>query len=218
MLNYLKEFLPPAMQNELPQIDIKTPPRIVLNHLVNNKIINNKTEINLNEIIYTFAYTIYGDILFCYSDYGICHLSFIDPSESKKEAVAKVRKIWKDVKHFEFDSTLSSYGSNFLNFETSSLTNNVTILLKGSEFQFQVWKTLMCIPIGSKVSYNHIANAIGRPRAYRAVGTAVGQNPVAILVPCHRVIKSDGEIGDYRWGSERKKKILEIEATKSLLH
>jgi AraC family transcriptional regulator of adaptative response/methylated-DNA-[protein]-cysteine methyltransferase len=86
--------------------------------------------------------------------------------------------------------------------------------LKGSNFQFQVWRALLKIAPGQTVSYGQLAAAIGRPGAARAVGQAVGSNPVAYLIPCHRVLRGDGEIGGYRWGPSRKSAMLAREASR----
>jgi O-6-methylguanine DNA methyltransferase len=85
------------------------------------------------------------------------------------------------------------------------------ILLKGSDFQQDVWQVLQGIPKGETRSYAQVAMLIGRPLATRAVGTACGKNPMALLVPCHRVLQSDGGLGGYRWGLEKKRAILREE-------
>ena len=86
------------------------------------------------------------------------------------------------------------------------------VMLKGTNFQIKVWEALLRIPEGAVVSYGALAEAIGRPGAHRAVGTAVGRNPIAYLIPCHRVLRNSGEIGGYRWGTARKRAILAMEA------
>jgi O-6-methylguanine DNA methyltransferase len=87
--------------------------------------------------------------------------------------------------------------------------------IRGTPFQFAVWDQLRAIPAGETRSYSEIARRIGRPRAIRAVGTANGANPVSIIIPCHRAIRASGHLGGYRWGLERKRKLLEIEARTS---
>jgi O-6-methylguanine DNA methyltransferase len=82
----------------------------------------------------------------------------------------------------------------------------------GSDFQFHVWNALCTIPVGKTVSYKEIAYAIGRPTAYRAVGNAVGANPISYFVPCHRVVASDGSLGGYRWGIDKKRQLLDFDA------
>ena len=84
--------------------------------------------------------------------------------------------------------------------------------IRGTPFQFLVWDELRAIPAGETRSYSEIARRIGRPRAIRAVGTANGANPVSIIIPCHRAIRASGHLGGYRWGLERKRKLLEMEA------
>jgi AraC family transcriptional regulator of adaptative response/methylated-DNA-[protein]-cysteine methyltransferase len=84
--------------------------------------------------------------------------------------------------------------------------------IRGTPFQFAVWDQLRAIPPGETRSYSEIAQRIGRPRAIRAVGTANGANPVSIIIPCHRAIRASGHLGGYRWGLERKQKLLEMEA------
>jgi AraC family transcriptional regulator of adaptative response/methylated-DNA-[protein]-cysteine methyltransferase len=81
---------------------------------------------------------------------------------------------------------------------------SIQLHLKGTPFQLKVWKALLEIPAGEVKTYGNLAEDIGHPKAYRAVGSAVGQNSVAFIIPCHRVIASTGVIGNYRWGSERK--------------
>lgn len=88
---------------------------------------------------------------------------------------------------------------------------NLPIKLNGTKFQNQVWKELLKIPYGQTRSYGDIAKRIKNPRAVRAVGSAIGKNPIGIVIPCHRVIKSSGELGKYAWGSDIKKKLLELE-------
>ena len=86
--------------------------------------------------------------------------------------------------------------------------------IRGTPFQFAVWEQLRAIPPGETRSYSEIARRIGRPRAIRAVGTANGANPVSIVIPCHRAIRASGHLGGYRWGLDRKRKLLEMESQK----
>ncbi len=88
------------------------------------------------------------------------------------------------------------------------------LLLKGTNFQIKVWEALLKIPFGSVVSYSDIAKKLGMPTASRAVGNAVGRNPVSFIIPCHRVIRDTGIINFYRWGSTRKRLMLGWEAAK----
>jgi AraC family transcriptional regulator of adaptative response/methylated-DNA-[protein]-cysteine methyltransferase len=94
-------------------------------------------------------------------------------------------------------------------------TPGIALDLRGTPFQQKVWAALQEIPAGSTVTYTDIANRIGTPRAVRAVGTACGQNPVSIAVPCHRVLRGDGSLGGYRWGLERKRALLDRERARA---
>ncbi len=87
----------------------------------------------------------------------------------------------------------------------------LTLDLRGTEFQKSVWQALLKIPKGKLVTYGDVANDIDRPKAYRAVGTAVGENPLSLIIPCHRVVQASGALGNYGWGLPVKEKLLELE-------
>jgi AraC family transcriptional regulator of adaptative response/methylated-DNA-[protein]-cysteine methyltransferase len=98
--------------------------------------------------------------------------------------------------------------------EKQKMDRPLSLYVTGTNFQISVWKALLQIPPGKVSSYSQIASAIGQPRAARAVGTANGQNPIAFLIPCHRVILQSGKIGDYHWGETRKQAIHAWEAAR----
>lgn len=87
----------------------------------------------------------------------------------------------------------------------------IPLVLRGTEFQLRVWKSLNRVPACKTTSYKELAESVGAPRAYRAVGSAVGANPIGVLIPCHRVLRSDAGIGGFRWGLEAKRKLLQLE-------
>jgi AraC family transcriptional regulator of adaptative response/methylated-DNA-[protein]-cysteine methyltransferase len=89
--------------------------------------------------------------------------------------------------------------------------------VKGTNFQLKVWDALLKVPDGSVTTYGELATAIGAPTASRAVGTAVGHNPISYLIPCHRVIRSTGELGGYAWGPDRKRVMLAVETSRGPL-
>ena len=93
-------------------------------------------------------------------------------------------------------------------------SQNLILHLRGTNFQIQVWRALLRIPFGSLTTYQHLAQALGKPTAARAVGNAVGNNPVGYLIPCHRVIRGSGELGGYRWGLDRKAALIGWEAAR----
>ncbi|MEW6402301.1 MAG: methylated-DNA--[protein]-cysteine S-methyltransferase [Chloroflexota bacterium] len=149
--------------------------------------------------------TPFGECLIGTTDRGICHLGFVGLSEG--DAVDQLVSEWKQAKMIEdFKSTAPLVEPIF------DLGRNrkepLRVHLRGTNFQLKVWEALLNVPTGSVTTYADIARQIGNPNALRAVGTAVGHNPVPVLIPCHRVIRKMGEFGNYRYGAARKKALL----------
>jgi AraC family transcriptional regulator of adaptative response/methylated-DNA-[protein]-cysteine methyltransferase len=159
---------------------------------------------------YSFSETRFGTILIASTPKGICHLSFI---ESRKKALDELRQKWKNA---SFKEGTDVQQKNVFSFFTDREVRQkkIQLHLKGTDFQLKVWEALLKIPAGNVSSYKTIAGKIHQPAATRAVGSAVGENPVAFLIPCHRVIRSTGLIGDYHWGAVRKKAILGWESSR----
>jgi len=155
-------------------------------------------------IQYGIHHTPFGKCLIATTERGICNLSFINTSES--QAIDNLVADWKQAKMIEdYKSTAPLVTRIFSDLETGS---PLKIHLRGTNFQIKVWEALLNIPSGAVTTYEHIAKQIGNPAALRAVGTAVGHNPIAYLIPCHRVIRKSGEFGNYLYGTARKKIIL----------
>jgi AraC family transcriptional regulator of adaptative response/methylated-DNA-[protein]-cysteine methyltransferase len=163
------------------------------------------------EISYGFHPTPFGACLVAVSRRGICSLSFVEP-EMKAQAVEGLLQSWKEASVVE--NPEASAGLIRQVFAPGSPLGETPfrILLRGTNFQLKVWDALLRIPEGRVASYGVLAAAVGKPGASRAVGTALGLNPVAYLIPCHRVLRADGGIGGYRWGISRKRAILAREA------
>ncbi|QDK81363.1 methylated-DNA--[protein]-cysteine S-methyltransferase [Spirosoma sp. KCTC 42546] len=122
---------------------------------------------------------------------------------------------WPEVAlHWNQDAVQTLADQVFPSNDVVSETHALPVLLRGSAFQLKVWEALLKIPEGRLASYDQVAEAIGQPTASRAVGTAIGSNPVGYLIPCHRVIKKTGLFGGYRWGVERKQAMLGWEAAR----
>ena len=119
---------------------------------------------------------------------------------------------WSNAEIISDRSQTQPLCDRIFNFATVENKKPLTLLVKGTNFQIQVWRALLEIPFGKVTTYQTIARAIARPTATRAVGNAVGKNPIGYLIPCHRVIRVSGELGGYRWGTERKGAILAWEA------
>jgi AraC family transcriptional regulator of adaptative response/methylated-DNA-[protein]-cysteine methyltransferase len=148
--------------------------------------------------------TPFGKCLIATTERGICNLSFVNISEG--QVIDNLVADWKQAKMIEdYKSTAPLVTRIFSDLETDS---PLKLHLRGTNFQIKVWEALLNIPTGSVTTYEHIAKQIGKPKALRAVGTAVGHNPIAYLIPCHRVIRKGGEFGNYLYGSARKKVIL----------
>ena len=155
-------------------------------------------------IRYGIHVTPYGKCLIATTDRGICNLSFVDGREGR--VLDSLVDHWKQATMIEdYKATAPLANRIFLG---TNPAQPINLHLRGTNFQIKVWEALLNIPMGALTTYEHIAAQIGNPRAVRAVGSAVGNNPVAYLIPCHRVIRKSGEYGNYLYGSARKKAIL----------
>lgn len=153
----------------------------------------------------------FGQCLLAFTERGICNLMFL-PEDHPRDAETELKSHWQNA-NIEFDQAGAQLliqqvfgGAN------QSLDKPLHLVLKGTNFQIKVWEALLTIPSGMVLSYEDIARQIGNPRAVRAVASAVANNPIAFLIPCHRVIRKMGIIHKYRWGAARKKAIIGWEA------
>ena len=159
-------------------------------------------------IRYGLHATPYGKCLIGATERGICHLSFVQNSEGR--SIDNLEEAWKQARMIEDYRATAPLAARIFPAENDGQAFDAPIRLhlRGTNFQIKVWEALLNIPAGGVTSYGQIAAQIGHPHAMRAVGTAVGHNPVAVLVPCHRVIRKDGEFGNYRYGTARKMALL----------
>jgi AraC family transcriptional regulator, regulatory protein of adaptative response / methylated-DNA-[protein]-cysteine methyltransferase len=151
--------------------------------------------------------TVLGHAFIGLTDRGICHLRFIDGTSDPLE---ELRSEWPGATMLEDRAAASSVLA-----VVESARAPIRLWLKGTNFQLKVWEALLRVPEGELVSYGKLAQATGVPRAVRAVASAVAANPVAWLVPCHRVIRASGVLGQYRWGVERKAALIGWEAARA---
>lgn len=168
-------------------------------------------------INFDFADTPFGKVLVASTPKGICYLSFVKQNDDSSEyldsqALSNLKNHFPKAQYFPGQDDIQR--SALRMFEGSPDGNDIRLHLRGTEFQLKVWEALLRIPAGGLASYGAIANHLNQPRASRAVGTAVGDNPVAFLIPCHRVIQSSGVLGEYHWGSDRKIAMIGWEAAK----
>lgn len=160
-------------------------------------------------IKYSFNECLFGNYLVASTGKGVCNLLFFDNEE---KVMQELTSLWPNANITEgededHDKIRRFFAASFKN------PGKIRLHLKGTEFQLKVWEALLKIPEGKLVSYGEIASYIKQPTAQRAVGTSIGKNPVGYLIPCHRVIKSVGGIGDYRWGQDRKMAIIGWESS-----
>lgn len=167
---------------------------------------NGGLALNIN---YSFADTPFGKIIAASTDKGVCHMAFVD--EGERRAFDHLRSIFPNAKYVLSLDTKQQHALSVFDRDWNRL-EEIKLHLKGTEFQLKVWETLLKIPAGGLATYADLATKSGYNGACRAVGTAVGKNPVAFLIPCHRVIKATGEPGNYHWGEMRKNAIIGWEA------
>lgn len=161
-------------------------------------------------INYSFAESPFGNIIVASTTKGICHIAFADDKTlSLKTLMLKFPNAY-----FKQMTDLIQQNALFIFTHDWSKLNEIKLHLKGTGFQLKVWETLLKIPMGKLTTYGNIALHIDNSKASRAVGTAIGDNPVAFLIPCHRVIQSSGLLGGYHWGISRKTAMIGWEAAK----
>lgn len=148
--------------------------------------------------------TPFGRCLIATTDRGICHLGFVQTTEGN--AIDNLISDWNQAIMIEDHKTTASLVEPI--FDLGYRSKPLSVHLRGTNFQLKVWEALLQIPAGVVTTYEGIASHIGKPSATRAVGTAIGHNPIAVLIPCHRVIRKVGEFGNYRYGTLRKKALL----------
>lgn len=163
------------------------------------------------KVVYGFHPTQLGEVLIAQTARGICYLGFL-MDEKRAEPVRKMKRWWPEAKFEEDDAGIRAEGEIIARLWRGERKGKLKLDVYGTNFQIQVWQALLKIPMGETVTYQDIAKQIKRPKSSRAVGNAVGANPVSLLIPCHRVIRATGIIDNYGWGSPRKKLILAMES------
>ncbi len=153
--------------------------------------------------------TPFGNALIAWTQRGICHLGFVG-SDASAHAVVGLQQDWPMAVFVPDQNGAIQLATGI--FKASPSAQHLHLMLRGTNFQIKVWEALISVAPGEIVSYSQLAGMAGVPKASRSVGTAIGKNNIALLIPCHRVIRETGEIGGYRWGPERKVALLAREA------
>jgi AraC family transcriptional regulator of adaptative response/methylated-DNA-[protein]-cysteine methyltransferase len=165
------------------------------------------------ELRYGYHETPFGECLAATTPRGLCSLGFIGADE-RTWALQALRERWRGAEMVEDPHASRPVIEQIFSLAPSGSKVPLNLFLRGTNFQLKVWEALLLIPEGAVVSYGVLAAALDQPGAGRAVGNAVGHNPIAYLIPCHRVLRASGNIGGYRWGEPRKKIILTTELVK----
>lgn len=164
------------------------------------------------EIRYGVHPSPFGACFVAYTRRGVCHLSFLPSGSDGGDALGEVRLRWPRAAILVDPVGSGKMAARIFGPARKRGERPLRLLVRGTNFQVRVWEALLRIPEGCAVSYEDVARWIGAPKAVRAVGSAVGANAVAFLIPCHRVLRKSGAFGKYGWGSARKKAILAREA------
>lgn len=166
-------------------------------------------------IRYGIHLTPFGKCLIGLTERGICHLGFVEGSEG--QTIDSFVSEWKEARMIEDYRSTAALVEPIFNLRYNTRIKPLNLHLRGTNFQIKVWEALLQIPTGAVTTYEGLARRIGQPSASRAVGSAVGHNPIAVLIPCHRVIRKVGEFGNYRYGAQRKKALLAMEFMNSVV-
>jgi AraC family transcriptional regulator of adaptative response/methylated-DNA-[protein]-cysteine methyltransferase len=167
---------------------------------------NGGRSLNIN---YSFSQSPFGKIIAASTEKGICYMAF---ENDISKALESLKCKFPNASFAEKQDEFQKNALSIFNKDWTKL-NTIKLHLKGTDFQLKVWESLLTIPMGKLSTYGKLAEKIGHAKASRAVGTAIGSNPVAFLIPCHRVIQSSGNIGGYMWGSDRKQLMIGWESS-----
>ena len=164
-------------------------------------------------ISYGFHPSAFGTALVMATERGLCGLAFADPGK-ERATLADMRRRWPKAKFVEDSARTAPLTARIFDKKLWRPDQPLRVVLIGTDFEVRVWETLLRIPMGRATTYSDIAGNIGAPKAARAVGAAVGKNPVSFVVPCHRVLGKSGDLTGYHWGISRKRAMLGWEAGK----
>lgn len=165
------------------------------------------------QIRHGWTETVFGLCHVAATERGLCSVRFV-PEGERQAAVAELQAQWPLAQLVDDPAVTGVLAGTLEAMSTGAAPGPLKLLVRGTNFQVQVWRALLQIPLGETVSYGELAARLGRPSAARAVGTAVGANAIAFLIPCHRVLAAGGGLGGYRWGPARKRAMLAWETAR----
>ena len=164
------------------------------------------------DMVWGAAPSPFGTAVLVLTEYGLAGIGFADGETSVEAAFEDLRDRWPNARFTRSDAKVAPVATRIFDPTRWNPDEPVKLVLIGTDFEVQVWQTLLKIPVGKATTYQGVAEHIGRPTASRAVGAAVGKNPISFVVPCHRVVGSTGALTGYHWGVPRKRAILGWEA------
>lgn len=153
----------------------------------------------------------FGPAVLVVTDYGLAGIGFVENDEIAS-AFEDLRHRWPNAEYARNDAEIAPIAAQVFDPQRWNPEEPVRVVMIGTDFEIRVWEALLSIPLGGATTYGAIANRLGKPKASRAVGAAVGRNPISFVVPCHRVVGSTGKLTGYHWGLARKRAILGWEA------
>jgi AraC family transcriptional regulator of adaptative response/methylated-DNA-[protein]-cysteine methyltransferase len=165
------------------------------------------------EIRYGFHPSPFGTALVMVTKRGLCGLAFADPGK-ESAALKDMRARWKNARYAEDSAATADIAARIFQSERWKPDTPLRVVLIGTDFEVRVWETLLKVPLGRAATYSDVARRIGKANAPRAVGAAVGKNPISFVVPCHRIVGSNGALTGYHWGLTRKRAMLGWEQAK----
>ena len=162
------------------------------------------------DMAYGFHASPFGEALLIATERGLAGLAFVDEDkgQTRQDALADMVQRWPRAHYVEAPAKTGQHAKHIFNAGGWTREQPVRLVMIGTDFDVRVWQALLKIPMGRAVSYTDIARHIGAPSASRAVGSAVGRNPISFVVPCHRVLRGDGSLGGYHWGLTRKRALI----------
>ncbi len=164
------------------------------------------------DMVWGAAPSPFGTAVLVVTAYGLAGIGFADGEISVQAAFEDLRDRWPNARFSRDDAKVAPVAARVFDPARWSADQPVKVVLIGTDFEVKVWETLLKIPVGRATTYQSVAEHIGKPTASRAVGAAVGKNPISFVVPCHRVVGSTGALTGYHWGVPRKRAILGWEA------
>ncbi len=168
----------------------------------------------MHKVTYGIHKTELGEMVIGITDLGLCWLGFMTTKAQgayKGDGLSRLKEKFKNDDLVRDEKKTKIWCDEVIKAWKVGNIGSLSLDLQGTEFERAVWISLLYIPRGVVVSYGDVANNMGKPKAARSVGTAIGNNPVSLIVPCHRVVRANGSLGNYGWGLDLKEKILTVE-------